>query len=122
MITSTIISIIEPLVGKNEFYDMFNCGFIKSDLIMFFDQFMNKFATDCLGISVCCIVSSTLVYISIYFILVSYYSKIRIKEKKEDNKEDVNDENNNNENKLGHTIELKETDKILNQNNNRTGI
>ena len=122
VITSTIISIIEPLVGKNEFYDMFNCGFIKSDLIMFFDQFMNKFATDCLGISVCCIVSSTLVYISIYFILVSYYSKIRIKEKKEDNKEDVNDENNNNENKLGHTIELKETDKILNQNNNRTNI
>lgn len=122
MLTDTIINIIEPSVGKNEFYDMFNCRFIKSDLIMFFDQFINKFGTDCLGISVCCIISSTLVYISIYFILVSYYSKGKANEKKKENKENINVEGNNSRNKIGQTIELKETDKILSRNNNRTNI
>ena len=118
-VTHTIISIIQPIVGKNEFYDMFNCGFIKNDLIMFFDQFMNKFASDSLGVALSCIISSTFVYISIYFILISFYRTGSIKHKESNKNQEINKTENvpninvpvSNQQKS--VSEIKETDKIL---------
>ena len=118
-VTHTIINIIEPIVGKNDFYDMFNCGFIKNDLIMFFDQFMNKFASDSLGVALSCIISSTFVYISIYFILISFYRTGSIKQIESNKNQEINKTENvpninvpvNNQQKS--VSEIKETDKIL---------
>ena len=91
-ITKELLELFIPLLGENNFSDMFNCKFIKNDLVMFFDQFLNHFAFCIEAVSVPCILNGFILYTSIYFIIVVMYKTEKENQMKSNVVKDKNDE------------------------------
>lgn len=83
--TSSLNNSLFSILGEEgDFYDLFNCSYIKKNLIMFCDQFSSNFPSAANSISIGCIIDSFFFYISLYFIpltIARYSEKARANEK-----------------------------------------
>ena len=65
---------LNPILGgESSFLSLFNCNFIKEDIIRFCDRFSNHFYNSTLSMFVCCTLTGFWSYIGIYFLLPSMY-------------------------------------------------
>jgi hypothetical protein len=65
---------LDPLMSEDsDFFAIFNCGFIKNDIIIFCDRFSNQFYECCYSIFISCVLSGLAAYIGIYFLWPSVY-------------------------------------------------
>ena len=83
--TSSLNNSLFSILGEEgDFYDLFNCSYIKKNLIMFCDQFSSRFPSAVNSISIGCIIGSIFYYISLYFIpptVTRYSEEARVNEK-----------------------------------------
>ena len=74
VLTDSIIKVLGPLLGKDsDFFALFDCSFIRKDLITFCDQFSNVFSSSSHTLCVACALSSVFSYLSIFFMVSSIY-------------------------------------------------
>ena len=67
-LTTSMTDALEPILGESgEFFDIFNCGFIKYDIIDFCDQFSNIFSSISKSIAISCAITSLFSFVSIFF-------------------------------------------------------
>lgn len=66
-----LISIYAPINNEEGVYDMFNCKAIRNNIIDFMDQYVNYVSPYCKTISYCCLFSSILANIGVFFVLVT---------------------------------------------------
>ena len=67
-LTTSMTDALEPILGESgEFFDIFNCGFIKYDIIDFCDQFSNIFSSISKSIAISCAIISLFSFVSIFF-------------------------------------------------------
>lgn len=77
-LTESIVIPLSPLLGQNgTFTDLFNCTFMRQDLIDFCDQFSGISSLTTYQNSMLCICSSMFAYASIYFTLCAIYRYTR---------------------------------------------
>ena len=88
--TRKIYSSLYPILGdEGIFTDLFNCSYIKYNLMMFCQQFSKKFASTSNSIAASCITGCVFCYVSLYFIqltLYRYTPEARGKKKKKEKK------------------------------------
>ena len=73
-LTKSIVTPLSPLLGANgTFTDLFNCTFMRQDLIDFCDQFSRVFSRTTYQNAMLCICSSIFAYVSVYAILCAVY-------------------------------------------------
>ena len=88
--TRKIYSSLYPILGdEGLFTDLFNCSYIKYNLMMFCQQFSKKFASTSNSIAASCITGCVFCYVSLYFIqltLYRYTPEARGKKKKKEKK------------------------------------
>ena len=88
--TRKIYSYLYPILGEEgQFTDLFDCSYIKFNLMMFCQQFSKKFASTSNSISASCITGCVFCYISLYFIQLTVYRytpEARGKKKKKEKK------------------------------------
>ena len=76
---SNLLTIYNSFISENETYqNLFNCSYMKQDLIEFFEVFKNQFSKDLYQIFCCFISSSFLIPFSIIFTLIVLYDGIKI--------------------------------------------
>lgn len=73
-IISTAINLFRDIIGDSSFYAMFNCSFIRRDLINFFDQFFNHFAASSIIVSYVCLGCAFISYIGVFFLIRALYT------------------------------------------------
>ena len=73
-VISTAIKLFGTILGDSSFYDMFNCSFIRRDLINFFDQFFNHFASSSIIVSYVCLACALISYIGVFFLIRALYT------------------------------------------------
>ena len=74
VLTDSIITVLGPLLGKDsDFFSLFDCSFIRKDLIAFCDQFSNVFSSSSHTLYVACALTSLFSYLSIFFMVSSIY-------------------------------------------------
>ena len=67
-LTTSMTDVLEPILGESGgFFDIFNCGFIKYDIIDFCDQFSNIFSSISKSIAISCAIISLFSFVSIFF-------------------------------------------------------
>ena len=67
-LTTSMTDALEPILGESgKFFDIFNCGFIKYDIIDFCDQFSNIFSSISKSIAISCAIISLFSFVSIFF-------------------------------------------------------
>ena len=120
--TEVLISIYNPIVGdEGELKDMFNCSYIKRDMINFLYTVHNKFSKSSKKLYIYCIISGIFSYISLLFMIMILYDNIEsgpktrlklsykqfkknrkkeMQNKKNENKENGKEENENKENEI----------------------
>ena len=77
-LTRTLVNIYEPLISENgKLENLFNCSYMKQDLIKFFGIFKYKFSKDLYQIYCCFISSSFLIIFSIIYALITLYDGIK---------------------------------------------
>lgn len=81
-ITKKVINLVSPIVGGGEFEEIFNCKFVRNDVIMFIDQFLNHLTQDILITSVTCMIGSFCIYVGVFFMIKGIYQNIKVKERK----------------------------------------
>lgn len=88
--TRKIYSSLYPILGdEGLFTDLFDCSYIKYNLMMFCQQFSKKFASTSNSIAASCITGCVFCYVSLYFIqltLYRYTPEARGKKKKKEKK------------------------------------
>ena len=88
--TRKIYSSLYPILGdEGIFTDLFDCSYIKYNLMMFCQQFSKKFASTSNSIAASCITGCVFCYVSLYFIqltLYRYTPEARGKKKKKEKK------------------------------------
>ena len=88
--TRKIYSSLFPILGdEGLFTDLFDCSYIKYNLMMFCQQFSKKFASTSNSIAASCITGCVFCYVSLYFIqltLYRYTPEARGKKKKKEKK------------------------------------
>ena len=88
--TRKIYSSLYPILGdEGIFTDLFDCSYIKYNLMMFCQQFSKKFASTSNSIAASCITGCVFCYVSLYFIqltLYRYTPDARGKKKKKEKK------------------------------------
>ena len=81
-LTTSMTKALEPILGESGgFFDIFNCGFIKYDIIDFCDQFSNIFSSTSKSIAISCAITSLLSFVSIFFTVstMSRFTKFKTK-------------------------------------------
>ena len=72
--TRKIYSSLYPILGdEGLFTDLFDCSYIKYNLMMFCQQFSKKFASTSNSIAASCITGCVFCYVSLYFIQLTLY-------------------------------------------------
>lgn len=71
--TISLVHTFEQIIGENSLYSMFNCIFMRYELIHFIDQLSNEFAESSRGIGICCIICSFASYIGVFLMMNSIY-------------------------------------------------
>ena len=75
--TEVLISIFNPIVGDDgEIKDMFNCSFMKRDMINFLYTIHNKFSKSAKQLCINCIISGIFSYVSLLFMIMILYDYI----------------------------------------------
>ena len=81
-LTSSLTDALGPILGESGgFFDIFNCGFIKYDIIDFCDQFSNIFSSTSKSIAISCAITSLFSFVSIFFTVstMSRFTKFKTK-------------------------------------------
>ena len=77
-LTRILVNIYDPLISENEnLKNLFNCNYMKEELIKFFDIFKKKFSNDLYQIYCCYISSSFLISFSTIYALITLYDGIK---------------------------------------------
>ena len=71
LITNLLTNIYAPEHGINSIYDMFNCNYLKNNIIDFYDQFLNYFVKTGQKIGTSIILCSIASFLSIFFLISS---------------------------------------------------
>ena len=71
LITNLLTDIYVPQYGIKSIYDMFNCYYLKNNIIDFYDQFLNYFAKIGQKIGTSIILCSIASLLSIFFLISS---------------------------------------------------
>ena len=81
-LTTSLTDALGPILGESGgFFDIFNCGFIKYDIIDFCDQFSNIFSSTSKSIAISCAITSLFSFVSIFFTVstMSRFTKFKTK-------------------------------------------
>ena len=79
----TVIDVFNPILGDYSFFEMFNCGFVKEDLIYFFEMFFFHFAKSSITVGSLCLGCAFISYLGVFFLIEAIYKNDmeRVKQK-----------------------------------------
>ena len=69
----TVIDVFNPILGDYSFFEMFNCGFVKEDLIYFFEMFFFHFAKSSITVGSLCLGCAFISYLGVFFLIEAIY-------------------------------------------------
>ena len=73
----TVIDVFNPILGDYSFFEMFNCGFVKTDLIYFFEMFFFHFAKSSITVGSLCLGCAFISYLGVFFLIEAIYKNSR---------------------------------------------
>ena len=73
----TVIDVFNPILGDYSFFEMFNCGFVKEDLIYFFEMFFFHFAKSSITVGSLCLGCAFISYLGVFFLIEAIYKNSR---------------------------------------------
>ena len=128
--TEVLISIFNPIVGEDgEIKDMFNCSFMKRDMINFLYTIHNKFSKSAKQLCINCIISGIFSYVSLLFMIMILYDyiegepktrlKLSYKQFRKKWKKDIEKKEIKNEEKEDNNDNSKNIEILLNKDNKR---
>lgn len=77
-LTNLVYDFYYPIIGNETIFDLFDCGGLKDNFVIFFDQLTNYLTEACTKVRTSCISCSLFGYIAIFFLInVAYHYRER---------------------------------------------